>query len=365
MTRAVSTIVSGAMPVSVKAHSGVLSSTCFLSSSKPVAYLLDVLAVVEPLGHDDVHPGEEEREVGPGLDRQPVARLARGGREARIDDDDGRPLGDRAREVLHLRVVHVLAEVRADQREAAAVADVEDLGRADRRSERELEADLARAAALRVRRSGDVGRAVREEEVLEERAAVAVREERDLVRSALLLDLQELLGREVERLLPGDLLEGLVAALSRPAQERRLQPVRVVEEARSARAARAEPPLRKRVLGVADDLRDAAVLHVREDAALPEAELAEGRDDRVAVGAGVVDDVAVEPPPLRHEAGSGDGGSEARAADLDELAPRGRHPFSSGAPLQEPSHAQTRRKRDFVKRNVSSRDEMFQAAART
>ncbi len=38
MTRAVSTIVSGAMPVSVNAHSGVLSSTCFLSSSKPVVY---------------------------------------------------------------------------------------------------------------------------------------------------------------------------------------------------------------------------------------------------------------------------------------------------------------------------------------
>src|ERR1035441_851404 len=79
--------------------------------------------------------------------------------------------------------------------------------------------------------------------MLEERAAVAVREERDLIRPVLLLDLQELLGRKVERLLPGDLLEGLVAPLSGRAQERRLQPVRVVQEARSPGATRAEPYL--------------------------------------------------------------------------------------------------------------------------
>ena len=152
-------------------------------------------------------------------------------------------------------------------------------GEPTRRAERELEADLARPAALSVGRRRDVPRAVGEEEVLEERAAEAVREERDLLGAALLLDLQELLGREVERRLPGDFLEGLLAALALAAQERLLQPVRVVEEARAARSARAEVPVRERVLGVALDLRDAAVLHVREDAALPEAELAERRDD--------------------------------------------------------------------------------------
>ena len=39
MTRAVSTMTSGRIVVSVKAHSGVLSATCFFSSSKPVAYV--------------------------------------------------------------------------------------------------------------------------------------------------------------------------------------------------------------------------------------------------------------------------------------------------------------------------------------
>ena len=67
-------------------------------------------------------------------------------------------------------------------------------------------------------------------------------------------------------------------------------------------------PARERVLRVAVELGDPAVLHVREDAALPEAELAEGRDDPVAVGAGVVDDVGVEAPPLRRR------GPEPRAA---------------------------------------------------
>ena len=38
ITRAVSTMISGRIEVSVKAHSGVLSATCFLSSSKPVVY---------------------------------------------------------------------------------------------------------------------------------------------------------------------------------------------------------------------------------------------------------------------------------------------------------------------------------------
>jgi len=39
MKRAVSTIRSGGIEVSVKAHSGVLSARCVFSSSKPVAYL--------------------------------------------------------------------------------------------------------------------------------------------------------------------------------------------------------------------------------------------------------------------------------------------------------------------------------------
>src|SRR5664280_2629088 len=282
---------------------------------------LDVLAVVEALFDDHVHPREEEGEVGPGLDREPVPRLARGGREARVDGDDRRAARDRRREVLHLRVVHILAEVRPEERDDARVRDVEHLRRADGCPVCELETDLARPAALPVGRRRDVRRAVGKQEVLEERAAESMREERDLLRSGLLLDLQELFGREVEGRLPGDFLESLVPALAVPAQERLLEAVRIVEETHAAGSARAEVAIGERVIGVSLDLRDAAVLHVREEAAFPEAELAERRDDPVAVRSGIVDDVGIEAPPLRGEAGACRGDRDARAPDLDELAP--------------------------------------------
>src|SRR5664279_2613261 len=144
---------------------------------------------------------------------------------------------------------------------------------------------------------------------------------RDSLRSGLLLDLQELFGREVEGSLPGAFLESLVPALAVPAQERLLEAVRIVEETHAAGSARAEVAIGERVIGVSLDLRDAAVLHVREEAAFPEAELAERRDDPVAVRSGIVDDVRIEAPPLRGEAGACRGDRDARAPDLDELAP--------------------------------------------
>ena len=49
------------------------------------------------------------------------------------------------REFLHLRVVHVLAEVRADEHQAIGVLDVGGLGRAEAGAEGEREADVARA----------------------------------------------------------------------------------------------------------------------------------------------------------------------------------------------------------------------------
>ena len=62
-----------------------------------------------------------------------------------------------------------------------------------------------------------------------------------------------------------------------------LQPVGVVERADAAGAARAEAAVRQRVRGVALDLVDLLVLHVGEHAALPEAQLAEGRHHAVGL----------------------------------------------------------------------------------
>ena len=187
------------------------------------------------------------------------------------------PAADRVGELLHLRVVHVLAEVRADEDQAAGVPDVGALGRADRLAEGQLEAHVARAAALGEGRGRRVGRAEGLERVLEEGPADAVAEEGDRLRAVLGLDLLHLLGDVAEGLVPGDLGPLLLAAHAR-AQERRAQPVGVEVGADAAGAARAEAAARERVVGVALDLPQDAVPHGGDRVALPEAEVAEGRD---------------------------------------------------------------------------------------
>ena len=159
-----------------------------------VAVLLDERAVVAAFAHQHVHPREQQREVGAGPDRQPVLGLARGDREARVDDDDRDAPLHRLRELLHLRVVHVLAQVRADEHEAVGVGDVGRLGRAQAGAERQREPDVARTAALRVRRAGEVDRAPALQDVLEEALPDAVRDGGDGFGAVLRLDLLHLLG---------------------------------------------------------------------------------------------------------------------------------------------------------------------------
>ena len=304
------------MPVSGYAHSGVKGWTSAANASKPKPCARDVVLVVEPLAHEHVHPGEEEREVGPRLDRQVVLRLARRDREARVGDDDRRAAADRVGELLHLRVVHVLAEVRADEDEAAGVLDVGALGRADRLPEGQLEAHVARAAALGERRGGGVRRAEGLQRVLQERPAEAVAEEGDRLRTVLGLDLLHLLGDVPEGLVPGDLGPLLLAA-DAGAEERGAQAVGVEVRADAARAPRAEAAPGQGVLGVALDLPEDAVPHGGDRVALPEAEVAEGRDradpllDRVPRGAQAGE--RPERPGCGGDAGPGPG-------DLQEAA---------------------------------------------
>ena len=236
-----------------------------------------VVLVVEPLADQHVHPGEEEREVGPRLDGQVVPRLARRDREAGVGHDDRGAVADRVGELLHLRVVHVLAEVRADEDEAAGVLDVGPLGGADRLPEGQLEAHVARAAALGEGRGGRVRRAEGLQRVLEERPADAVAEEGDGFGAVLRLDLQHLLGDVAQGLVPGDLGPLLLAAHAR-AHERRAHPVGVEVRADAPGSPRAEAAARERVVRVALDLPQDAVPDGGDRVALPEAEVAEGRD---------------------------------------------------------------------------------------
>ena len=91
----------------------------------------DIVDVVTLFRHDHVHPRQNQRQVGAGFDRQVVVRLARGDREPRINDNEPGAAADGGGEFLHLRVVHVFAEMRADEHQTLGVGDVGALRRTD------------------------------------------------------------------------------------------------------------------------------------------------------------------------------------------------------------------------------------------
>jgi hypothetical protein len=184
---------------------------------------------------------------------------------------------NRLGEFLRLGVVHVLAQVRADEHQAAGVADVGALRRADVFAEGQRETDVTRTAALREGRRGDVRRAERLERVLQDGAADAVREECDGLRAMPRLDRLQAVGHAVEGFVPCDLRPLLLATLLTP-DERVSQAIRIEMRAHPAGATRTQAAAAQRVFGVPLDLPESAVLHGGDGAALPETDVAEGRD---------------------------------------------------------------------------------------
>ncbi len=104
-----------------------------------------------------------------------------------------------------------------------------------------------------------------------------MREKRHGLRTVFLLQFRQPGGEPVERLVPADVPEPPLAALAH-AQLRPLQAVGVIEGELAGVAARAEPALCQRVLRIAFDPRDLAILHLGQHAAAPEAHLAVGCD---------------------------------------------------------------------------------------
>ncbi len=237
----------------------------------------EVLLVVQLLGHEHVHPREQQRDVGARPDREPPVGLRRGGRVARVHRDEFRasrkPLGEGG----DLRREHVLPDVAADEHDHPCFLEVHGFGRAEALAERELVADVARTAALREGGLGAVRRAVGLHERAEEARADAVREERDGLGAVLLADREELFREEVERFVPRRALELALAALAGPEQRVR-EPVGIVQQVHARIAARAEPAAVQRVIGIALDPDDLAVHDAREDAAAPETHLADRGD---------------------------------------------------------------------------------------
>ncbi len=275
--------------------------------------LRDEGPVVPAFGDEDVHPRQQQGEVGARLDRQPVLRLARRHRVARVDHDDRDPARHRVGELLHLQVVHVLAEVRTDQHQAVGVLDVGRFGRAEALAVGQVEADVARAAALCERGAGHVDAPVALQHVLDEAHADAVVQHGDRFRPVRALDLLHAVGDVRQRLVPGRRLPRVLAAFAGPDQ-RRAQAVRIVDRARRAAAARAQPSAALRVDGIALELPHLAVAHRGEAGTAPEAHLAEGRNGRdLAGGSGGVGEVGEG-----WDLGGGGAGTERCCGDLQE-----------------------------------------------
>ena len=131
------------------AHSGVNSATWALSSSKPYGPLVDVFDIVARLVDDDVHPGQEQGGIRPGLNGQPVVGFGRHLREARVDDDDFHAACPGIGKILHDRVAGVLADVAADQRETLQPVPVHGFVAADGRAVGQLGRFFAWAGAKR------------------------------------------------------------------------------------------------------------------------------------------------------------------------------------------------------------------------
>ena len=281
--------------------------------------LFDVVAVVQTLVDDDVHPGQRQGDVGSRLDGQPVLRLARGRGVAGVHHHQLGAALDRPGQLLDLGVVHVLAQVRPDQRDHPAVLHVRDLGRAHARAVGQLVGHFAGTSALRPARSAVVGRAKGLGQGVEPGTTEAVDEEGHGLGAVLLADLVQALGGLVERVVPAHRAEHLFAPLLSPDQ-RLLQPVGVVQQAGAPGTARAEVALGEGMRGVADQLGDPALLDVGEQTAFPEAHLAERGDHLVAIGLRVGALAAVHAETLGRQAGAHGRQAQAAAADLDELS---------------------------------------------
>lgn len=253
---------------------------------EPRSVLLDVLPLIAPFIDDHVNPRQQERRVGPGPDGHPRPRLRGRRREARVHHDEVCLPIHHLGEVLNLRVVHVLAEVRPDEHHAVRIGHVEHFGRSRVGTERQIERHVPRPAALRERRSADVGRPERLEQVLEPRGSGPVIEHRDRLRPVLLLQLVELLRDEPERLVPRHRLE-FFGSLRPHAEQRLHEPIRIVRHPDPAHAARAQLAIRQRVRRIPLDLDQPVPLRVPLNTALPEAHFAH-RPHHASVGPGIL-----------------------------------------------------------------------------
>ena len=248
----------------------------------------DEVFVVDLLLDDVAHPAEHERNVGARTDREPHVSALGFRNEARIDHDRLHALRAQRHDGLAAARGVAVGRVRAPEHDRlhlrVGVVDFAALFVGDRgvgAAVHHVEGERAGQIALRAARFVEVRRAegvCDARNAAERGVAAAARRDEDRFGAVLVADLFHLRGDAVNRFLPADAAPLVFTALA-DADHRVLVAVRVIKGGNAREALRAERALAHRVFGVAFDLHDAAVAHVRENAAVVNAGAAAGLDD--------------------------------------------------------------------------------------
>ena len=244
--------------------------------------------IVQILLHDVLGPAEHKRHVGAWTDRKPDVGLGGVGHEARVDRDRLDALGTQVRERTAAARGAAVGDVRAPHDEAlhlgVGIVDLTRLFVGDRRrraavhhvvGEGARQEALGAARLVEVRRAEGIRNA---RNAAECGVAATARREEDGFGAVFATDLLHLAGDRVDRLLPGNALPLVLAALA-DAHERILVAVRVIERADAGQALGAHGAVAHRIVGVALELHHAAVAHVRKNGAVVNARATAGLDD--------------------------------------------------------------------------------------
>ena len=288
-----------------------------LEVGKPCCVFFYIVGIIEPLFDNHIHPGKKKCRIGPRLNRQPIARLRRGNRESGIDHNQRRAVAYGLRKFLHLGVVHILAEMRAEQGDAARVFHVGVFHFGRTGAIRKKETGFHRPPAQGIAGHSYICRAVGGEKLSEPNSPCTMGQEGKGLRTVFTLNRQHFFRCVVQGFVPFDLFKNLPGTLLFP-YHGFFQPVRVVHKAGAARPSGAKFAIGERVMWIAGYFDDFVVFDMDQYSAFPEAQSAIAGNDSVGGCSRISYGVGLKPVPSCINTGARDD-NHCSTGNLDEI----------------------------------------------